>query len=98
MDPGCTHRATRTGYGAASGMPARTPSATRRVGHRAHALTFARSMRFLGVQHFLDPTTDKQGVRAFDPAGIDRTSLQIRSSAREPHPVLSAGSRLPAAE
>ena len=97
MEPECTQRATRTGYSAASGMPARTPSANRRVG-RAHALTFARSLRFLGVQHFLDATTDNQVVPAFDPAGIDRTSLHIRSSACGPDPVLSAGSRLPAAE
>ena len=55
-------------------------------------------MRFLGVQHFLDATTDNQVVLAFDRAGVDRTSLQIRSSAREPDPVLSAGPRLPGAE
>ena len=55
-------------------------------------------MRFHGVRHFPDPTTDNQDVPAFDRAGTDWTSLQIRANAREPQPVLRAGSGLPPAE
>ena len=67
-------------------MPARAASATRQVGRRAHAVTFARFMRLPGVQQFPDPTADIQGVPAFDSAGIDRTSPQIRTNARESQP------------
>ena len=98
MDPGRTQQAARAGYRAASGLPARTASATRQVGQRAHAQTFARSTRFHGARGFVDPTADKQGLPAFDPAGVGRTSPQIRTYAREFQPVVSAGSGPPHAE